>query len=124
MAAGDDPGKGVGRCIEGPIRNEEDFRRKEADKEVVEGKGGRENGAEGTSIREVLVMLGCMDGEQRARLRKAQWFLEEEVTRQPREASWWGFHRWTVRPWKPSAHAPPTSQRDLLGREVQPDLAK
>ncbi|CAN0327476.1 unnamed protein product, partial [Ectocarpus sp. 8 AP-2014] len=79
MAAADGPGKGVGRCIEGPIRNEEDFRRKEADKEGVEGKGGRENGAESTSIREVLVMLGCVDGEQRARLRKAQWFLEEEV---------------------------------------------
>ncbi|CAM9995888.1 unnamed protein product, partial [Ectocarpus sp. 13 AM-2016] len=35
VAAADDPGKGVGRCIEGPIRNEEYFRRKEADKEVV-----------------------------------------------------------------------------------------
>ncbi|CAM9907945.1 unnamed protein product, partial [Ectocarpus sp. 6 AP-2014] len=87
----------------------------------------RENRAESTSTREVLVMLGCVDGEQRARLRKAQWFLEEEVTRssgKPREALWWGFHRWTVRPWEPNAHAPPTSQRDLLGREVQPDLRK
>ncbi|CAM9315805.1 unnamed protein product, partial [Ectocarpus sp. 4 AP-2014] len=114
MAAADDPGKGVARCIEGPIRNEEDFCRKEAGKEGVEGEGRRENGAESTSVREVLVMLGCVDGEQRTRLRKAQCFLEEEVTRQvtcpPWDAVWWGFHRWTVRPWEPSEHEPPASQ--------------
>ncbi|CAN0422621.1 unnamed protein product [Ectocarpus sp. 13 AM-2016] len=116
---------GVGRGIEGPIRYEEDFQQKEADKEGGEGKEGRENGAESTSMREVLVMQGGVDGEQRARLRKAQWFLKEEVTRQAQAPPWgvlWGFYCWTVRPWEPSEHKPPASQRDLLGREVQPDL--